>query len=157
VVYFADDDNAYDVQLFAELPATRQLSMVGVGFRGASRYQGCHTTTVNPSQEDTGGGKIDSIVTNLALGRKYPIDMAGFAFSTAVLLEKQVRFQKCWTKGHLESKMVESIVGDNMSEIEPLAGGCTRILAWHVETGGVRLEKPRTVAPAEFELLQRLI
>jgi galactosylgalactosylxylosylprotein 3-beta-glucuronosyltransferase 3 len=139
VVYFADDDNAYDIQLFAELPATLQLSMFSVGFRGASRYQGFH---VDPQQT----GRIDRIDTNLDLGRKYPVDMAGFAFSTAVLLEKHVRFDPAWPRGHLESAMVESIVGgDNLSEIEPLAGGC-------VKMGGIVVDqldqKPNDVSAA---------
>ena len=31
IVYFADDDNTYDVELFAELRKTRRISMFPVG------------------------------------------------------------------------------------------------------------------------------
>ena len=34
VVYFADDDNTYDVRLFKEILATKKISMFPVGFIG---------------------------------------------------------------------------------------------------------------------------
>jgi hypothetical protein len=35
VVYFADDDNTYDIRLFKEIATTQRISMFPVGFIGS--------------------------------------------------------------------------------------------------------------------------
>jgi len=55
VVYFADDDNGYHVQLFTELLFTRHTSIFAVGMSGGSAYERCH---VNPKT-----GTVDAILT----------------------------------------------------------------------------------------------
>ena len=59
--------------------------------------------------------------------------MAGFAFSTAALVERQPRFDPQSTAGMLETDFLSLLVND-VSELEPLAANCTRILVWHVKT-----------------------
>jgi hypothetical protein len=34
VIYFADDDNTYDIRLFKEIATTQKISMFPVGFIG---------------------------------------------------------------------------------------------------------------------------
>ena len=35
VVYFADDDNTYDIRLFKEIATTKRITMFPVGFIGS--------------------------------------------------------------------------------------------------------------------------
>lgn len=74
VVYFMDDDNAYDVQLFQELPYMTHASIFGVGMVGGGAYERCHV--------DATTGKVDEILSVWNAGRSFPIDVAGFAFAT---------------------------------------------------------------------------
>jgi len=45
VVYFADDDNTYDIRLFNEIATTQRISMFPVGFIGS---QGTEDTVFTP-------------------------------------------------------------------------------------------------------------
>ncbi|KAJ3209579.1 hypothetical protein HDU82_000565, partial [Entophlyctis luteolus] len=55
VVYFGDDDNAYDIRLFKELRKTTGVSVFGVGF-SVGQYERC---VVNPQT-----GKVERFATN---------------------------------------------------------------------------------------------
>jgi len=59
--------------------------------------------------------------------------MAGFAFSTTALLAKKPRFLASSTAGMLETDFLSALVSE-VSDLEPLAANCTRILVWHVKT-----------------------
>lgn len=61
--------------------------------------------------------------------------MAGFSFTTSVFKEFTPRFSSKWPGGYLETKFLELIV-ENKVDLEPLAGNCSRVLAWHVKTSG---------------------
>lgn len=77
VLYFADGDNAYDLRLASELVQTRGLSVFPVGFTAKLLYERCVV--------DKASGRVTSFV-GWRGGRKYPIDMAGFAMSLQVRL-----------------------------------------------------------------------
>jgi hypothetical protein len=50
VVYFADDDNTYDIRLFKEIATTQRISMFPVGFIGSQgmvRPQPAHAIYCN--------------------------------------------------------------------------------------------------------------
>ena len=164
VIYFADDDNGYDVQLFTELLYTRYTSIFAVGLSGGSAYERCHVN------EDT--GKVDAILTSwepryripikgkpgkfTRPKRKYGIDMAGFALSTTALLTKEARFTPKSTSGMLETDFLSQLVND-VSELEPLAANCTRILAWHVKTIEPQYFNNPEKDESTFQLLKSLV
>jgi len=132
VVYFMDDDNAYDVQLFHELAYATNIGVFGVGMPGGSAYERCH---VDPET-----GKVDKLLTTWAAKRMFPIDMAGFCFAThhlarATASGNKLRFTPRSKPGFLENDFLSFIAG-SVSEMEPLAANCTRILTWHVKTVG---------------------
>ena len=133
VVYFGDSDNAYSVLLFPELLKTQRVSVFGVGFSGKRIYERCH---VNPRT-----GKVDQIFGWGHWKRKYPMDMAGFAFHTSILQEKHPRFEHSWTKGFLESNFLDLLIED-LGELEPLCNNCTSIYTWHVKTDSVYTDAP---------------
>ena len=69
VVYFADDDNAYDTTIFEEMRYTKKVSMFPVGLMNTI---GLSTPIVNRSS-----GKIVGFHDPWIHGRKFAVDMAG--------------------------------------------------------------------------------
>lgn len=80
VLYFADGDNAYDLRLVAELVQTKAVSVFPVGFTAKKLYERCVV--------DGSSGKVIGFVGWWG-GRKFPVDMAGFALSLEVNTSEQ--------------------------------------------------------------------
>ncbi|XP_063420156.1 galactosylgalactosylxylosylprotein 3-beta-glucuronosyltransferase 2-like [Mytilus trossulus] len=127
VIYFADDDNAYSLEIFEQMRYTKKLSMWPVGLSGGRTYE-------TPILKD---GKVIKFLAWKAEKRKFPIDMAGFALNANVLWTyKPMRFSTDADPGMLETKLLERCC--TWEEIEPLAENCTKIMVWHTRT-----EKPK--------------
>ncbi|XP_030636076.1 galactosylgalactosylxylosylprotein 3-beta-glucuronosyltransferase 3 [Chanos chanos] len=127
VVYFADDDNTYSLQLFEEMRYTQRVSVWPVGLVGGMRFE-------RPVVE---GGKVVRFHTGWRPSRPFPIDMAGFAVSLRlVLANPDARFDGEAQMGYLESSFLQNLV--TMEELEPKADMCTKVLVWHTRT-----EKPK--------------
>lgn len=75
VVYFADDDNAYDTRLFEEIRKTKKISVFPVGL-----ISGRPVSTPIVKK-----GKVVDYYEGWIGDREFPIDMAGFAFSVKLL------------------------------------------------------------------------
>jgi Glycosyltransferase family 43 len=163
VIYFADDDNGYDIQLFTELTYTRHASVFAVGLSGGAAYERCHVNEAT--------GKVDAILStwkprNLPrVGgasitprlRKFGIDMAGFALSTTALVTSQARFHQRSLAGWLETDFLSILVKD-VSELEPLAANCTIILAWHVKTSEPQwMHNPEPDGDVTFKLIKSML
>ncbi|XP_048061018.1 galactosylgalactosylxylosylprotein 3-beta-glucuronosyltransferase 2 isoform X2 [Megalobrama amblycephala] len=67
VVFFADDDNTYSLELFEEMRSTRRVSVWPVGLVGGRRYE-------RPLVEK---GKVVGWYTGWKADRPFAIDMAG--------------------------------------------------------------------------------
>lgn len=127
VVYFADDDNTYSLQLFEEMRSTQKVSVWPVGLVGAMKYE-------SPVVQ---GGKVVRFHTGWKPSRPFPIDMAGFAVSLRlVLANPDACFDGEAPMGFLESSLLQGLV--TMDELEPKADNCTKVLVWHTRT-----EKPK--------------
>ncbi|XP_076828327.1 galactosylgalactosylxylosylprotein 3-beta-glucuronosyltransferase 3 [Brachyhypopomus gauderio] len=127
VVYFADDDNTYSLQLFEEMRHTQRVSVWPVGLVGGMRFE-------RPVVED---GRVVGFHTGWRPSRPFPIDMAGFAVSLKLLLANpEARFDGDAQMGFLESSLLQSLV--TVDELEPKADMCTKVLVWHTRT-----EKPK--------------
>ena len=134
VVYFGDDDNTYDLRLFPALRETKTVGMLPVGLFGMSSIERC---VVNRTT-----GRIMSISSGyLQRARTFPIDMAGFAFHTDLLLPNntkrprphgKVRFNWMWAPGSLETRFLEQLV-EKRSDVNPLGDNCTKLYAWHTK------------------------
>ncbi|XP_003745152.1 galactosylgalactosylxylosylprotein 3-beta-glucuronosyltransferase sqv-8-like [Galendromus occidentalis] len=122
VVYFADDDNAYDIRLFGEIRKTKKISMFPVGCISGT---GVSTPIVHRN------GSLLGFHDNFYKERIYPIDMAGFAVNTDLILNSTAEFER--KTGYLEDHFLRDLQFHN-GEIEFLADNCTRILVWHVRT-----------------------
>ena len=127
VVYFADDDNAYDHRLFDELRQIRKVGLFATGFSGGANFEACIL--------DKETGKIKSFATNF-VGysgnfRKYNVDMGGFAINAALILQRpEWRISPKSKKGFMETDMVAAFI-DDLDEAEPI-GNCTDVYLWHM-------------------------
>jgi len=128
VVYFLDDDNAYDVRIFPELLYTKNVSVGAVGLPSPSNYERCHVNEIN--------GTVDRLLSGWSqqIRRPFGIDMAGFAFSASLLTNHFIRFSRQSEKGFLEHDFMKRLIDGRLEILEPFGGNCTRILTWHVRT-----------------------
>ncbi|NXD53955.1 B3GA2 glucuronosyltransferase, partial [Corvus moneduloides] len=130
VLFFADDDNTYSLELFQEMRTTRKVSVWPVGLVGGRRYE-------RPVVEN---GKVVGWYTGWRADRPFAIDMAGFAVSLQVILShpKAVFKRRGSQPGMQESDFLKQIT--TVEELEPKANNCTKVvLVWHTRTEKVNL------------------
>ncbi|XP_073771222.1 galactosylgalactosylxylosylprotein 3-beta-glucuronosyltransferase 1 isoform X2 [Danio rerio] len=125
VVYFADDDNTYSLELFEEMRWTHKASVWPVAFVGGLRYE---------SPKINSQGKVSGWRTVFDPRRPFAIDMAGFAVNLQLILSKpQAYFKLKGVKGgYQESSLLQDLV--TLSDLEPKADNCTKVLVWHTRT-----------------------
>ncbi|XP_007902388.1 galactosylgalactosylxylosylprotein 3-beta-glucuronosyltransferase 2 [Callorhinchus milii] len=124
VVFFADDDNTYSLELFEEMRLTRKVSVWPVGLVGGRRYE-------RPLVED---GHVVGWYTGWRPDRPFAIDMAGFAVNLQVILSNpKAVFKRGGSQpGMQESDFLKQIT--TVQELEPKAANCTKVLVWHTRT-----------------------
>ncbi|XP_035430162.1 galactosylgalactosylxylosylprotein 3-beta-glucuronosyltransferase S isoform X2 [Spodoptera frugiperda] len=120
VLYFGDDDNTVDLQLFDEIRNTKKVSMFPVGLIGDYGVS-------SPVVTD---GKVVAFFDSWVGSRTFPVDMAGFAINIKFL--KDTAYMPYKT-GLEEDRFLVSL-GLKFDEIEPLADNCSKILVWHTKT-----------------------
>uniref|UniRef100_A0A182SQC2 Galactosylgalactosylxylosylprotein 3-beta-glucuronosyltransferase n=2 Tax=Neocellia TaxID=44535 RepID=A0A182SQC2_9DIPT len=121
-LYFADDDNTYNLKLFEQLRHVRKVAMFPVGL--ISKYQVSSPIVKN--------GTITGFYDGWLGGRKYPLDMAGFAVSVK-FLHSRPKAQMPFKPGYEEDGFLRSLEPLELKEVELLASNCTEILTWHTQ------------------------
>ncbi|XP_069062875.1 galactosylgalactosylxylosylprotein 3-beta-glucuronosyltransferase 1-like [Pleurodeles waltl] len=130
VVYFADDDNVYSLQLFEEMRHTQKVSVWPVAFAGGLRYESVDVDTF---------GKVKGWKVKYDLQRAFAIDMAGFAVNLNLIIKKHnAWFPEQGYSGKMESRFLEGLAV--MEDLEPKASNCTKILVWHTRTQGPNVQ-----------------
>lgn len=132
IVYFADDDNTYDLALFDEIRKTERVSVLPVGFVGG---QGISSPVVE-------NGKVIGFTDDWFAGRKFPVDMAGFAVSVDFVTVRTNASMPYWA-GYEEDVFLQTL-GVDLADLEPLASQCTEVLVWHTKT--VKVPQPKIMA-----------
>ncbi|XP_051880665.1 galactosylgalactosylxylosylprotein 3-beta-glucuronosyltransferase 2 [Pristis pectinata] len=124
VVFFADDDNTYSLELFQEMRLTKKVSVWPVGLVGGRRYE-------RPLVEQ---GHVVGWYTGWRPDRPFAIDMAGFAVNLKVILSNpKAVFKRGGSQpGMQESDFLKQIT--TVQELEPKAANCTKVLVWHTRT-----------------------
>uniref|UniRef100_A0A182QH33 Galactosylgalactosylxylosylprotein 3-beta-glucuronosyltransferase n=1 Tax=Anopheles farauti TaxID=69004 RepID=A0A182QH33_9DIPT len=122
ILYFADDDNTYNLKLFEQLRHVRKVAMFPVGL--ISKYQVSSPIVKN--------GTITGFYDGWLGGRKYPLDMAGFAVSVK-FLHSRPKAQMPFKPGYEEDGFLRSLEPLELKEVELLASNCTEILTWHTQ------------------------
>lgn len=79
------------------------------------------------------GGKFVGFYDGWIAGRKFPVDMAGFAVSVKFLLQRPNATMP-FKAGYEEDGFLKSLAPLEPKDIEFLAENCTRVLAWHTQT-----------------------
>jgi hypothetical protein len=131
VVYIADDDNYYDPKLFREIRKTERVSVFPVGNHGPGGVE-------RPIVKN---GKITGWNADWK-SRKFPVDMAGFAFDAEVLRSLEAPLWRYKGRGG-ETEFLESFVR-SQDELECLCSGCTKCYVWHnqplrsIPSGGLK-------------------
>ncbi|XP_043929046.1 galactosylgalactosylxylosylprotein 3-beta-glucuronosyltransferase 1-like isoform X2 [Protopterus annectens] len=117
VVYFADDDNTYSLEVFDELRYTKKVSVWPVAFVGGLRYEAPKLSTT---------GRVVGWKTVFDPKRPFAVDMAGFAVNIQLILQKpNAIFRLEGVKGgYQETSLLKDLV--IMEELEPKAANCTK-------------------------------
>ncbi|TRY65620.1 hypothetical protein DNTS_023806 [Danionella cerebrum] len=125
VVYFADDDNTYSLEVFEEMRWTRKASIWPVAFVGGLRYEAPKINTE---------GKVFGWRAVFDPHRPFAVDMAGFAVNLQLILSKPHAYFKLKgvKGGYQESSLLKDLV--TLSDLEPKAENCTKVLVWHTRT-----------------------
>jgi hypothetical protein len=120
VIYFMDDDNDALPQLFLELRTVQRLALLPVGNLGPNQVE-------RPVVKD---GKIFRWEAGW-LERRYPVDMAGFAFHSSLLAEMSPPYWDFVGPGRGgESEFLSKLAPDE-TVFEFLCHDCTRCVVWH--------------------------
>uniref|UniRef100_A0A182SYL3 Galactosylgalactosylxylosylprotein 3-beta-glucuronosyltransferase n=1 Tax=Anopheles maculatus TaxID=74869 RepID=A0A182SYL3_9DIPT len=137
IVYFMDDDNTYSTELFDEISKIEK-GKVGVWPVGL-----------------VGGLMVEKPVLNrdgLVLGfnsawkpeRPFPLDMAGFAISSDLLLDNpQAQFSYEVERGYQESEILRHLTIAH--DMQPLANQCKDVLVWHTRTETPKLDAEKSL------------
>nr|XP_018910081.1 PREDICTED: galactosylgalactosylxylosylprotein 3-beta-glucuronosyltransferase P-like isoform X1 [Bemisia tabaci] len=123
VLYFADDDNTYDIQIFHEMRFTKKVSMWPVGL----------CTGYGVSSPIVKNGVFQGFYDGWVAGRKFPVDMAGFAVNIKFLLQRPAA-KMPYKPGFEEDGFLQSLAPFEPKEIELRADNCTKIYVWHTQT-----------------------
>ncbi|XP_011148820.3 galactosylgalactosylxylosylprotein 3-beta-glucuronosyltransferase P [Harpegnathos saltator] len=136
VFYFADDDNTYDIELFNEIRKTKTVSMFPVGL----------CTKFGLSSPILKNGKFAGFYDGWIAGRKFPVDMAGFAVSVK-FLQQRPNATMPFRAGYEEDGFLKSLAPFEPRDAQLLADNCTKVLAWHTQT-----KKNEPSAPLDMKL-----
>jgi hypothetical protein len=118
IVYLADDDNYYDSRIFAEIRQTSGVSVFPVGHLGPNGIE-------RPVVQN---GRIvgwDAAWPE----RKFPVDMAGFAFDAALLDDVSGTIFDYGARGG-ETELLEKLISSD-EELMPLCNDCSLCYVWH--------------------------
>ncbi|ODM93462.1 Galactosylgalactosylxylosylprotein 3-beta-glucuronosyltransferase P [Orchesella cincta] len=122
VIYFADDDNTYDLRLFDEIRSVKRVGMWPVGL----------LTSYGMSSPVVKNGRVTGFYDGWVANRKFPVDMAGFGVSVSMII-KNPKGNMPYVPGYEEDGFLRNL-NVKITEIEPKAENCTKIYVWHTQT-----------------------
>uniref|UniRef100_A0A6A7G1L9 Galactosylgalactosylxylosylprotein 3-beta-glucuronosyltransferase n=3 Tax=Hirondellea gigas TaxID=1518452 RepID=A0A6A7G1L9_9CRUS len=146
VLYFLDDDNSIDVRLLEQMRYTEKVSMFPVGLIGKFSVS---SPVLNKE------GRVTDFYDGWPAGRKFQVDMAGFAVNVGYL-KKQPRVTMPYIAGHEEDGFLKSL-NLQLEDIEPLANGCSEVLVWHTRTFKNQVRDVRPDKEHSSENVQQLL
>ncbi|XP_037072993.1 galactosylgalactosylxylosylprotein 3-beta-glucuronosyltransferase I-like [Pollicipes pollicipes] len=133
VVYFADDDNTYSLELFAEMRDLQSVGVWPVGLVGGVMVERPQVT----------GGRVTGWLTHWRSDRAFATDMAGFAVNVRLFLNHPTAlFSLESQRGFLETDLLTQM-GVTLDDLEVKADQCTKVLVWHTQTlkADLKIEK----------------
>lgn len=136
IVYFADDDNIYSLELFETLREIRRFGTWPVAMLAESKNK---ATLEGPI---CNGSQVIGWHTNDKSKRlrRFHVDMSGFAFNSTILWDPKrwkkptsalIRQLDTIKEGFQETTFIEQLVEDE-SQMEATPFGCSKIMNWHL-------------------------
>ncbi|KAG2664880.1 hypothetical protein I3760_16G102900 [Carya illinoinensis] len=155
IVYFADEDNIYSLQLFHSL---REIGRFGTWPVAMLEQRKDQTILEGPL---CNGSQVIGWHTNVKSKRlrRFHVDMSGFAFNSTILWDPKrrgghtsvpIRQLEIVKEGFQETTFIQQVV-ENESLMEGTPAGCSRIINWHL-----RLEARLFVYPRGWLLQKNL-
>ncbi|MBA0693523.1 hypothetical protein Goari_003893, partial [Gossypium aridum] len=147
IVFFADDDNVYTVELFESLRAIRRFGTWPVAMLAPSKNKAILEGPV------CNGSQVIGWHTNEKSKRlrRFHVDMSGFAFNSSILWDPKrwgrpysnpIRQLDTVKEGFQETTFIEQVVEDE-SQMEGILPGCSRIMNWHLHLDTSNLIYPK--------------
>jgi beta-1,3-glucuronyltransferase len=115
VIYFADDDNSYDIRVFKEMKETNLVSVWPVGM----------IAKIGVSAPIVRNGQVIGFHDPFIARRKFAVDMGGFAVDLQLFLTRP-KATMPYKVGYEEDMFLRSL-GIRISELEPKAKNCTEV------------------------------
>ncbi|KAL1546828.1 Pglcat2p [Salvia divinorum] len=147
LVYFADDDNIYSLELFENMRDISRFGTWPVGMLAQSKNKAILEGPV------CNGSQVIGWHTNEKSKRlrRFHVDMSGFAFNSSILWDPKIwhrptsnpiRQLDTVKEGFQETTFIEQIV-ENESQMEGIPLGCNRIMNWHLHLEARGLAYPK--------------
>ncbi|KAL8226316.1 hypothetical protein R6Q57_016148 [Mikania cordata] len=147
LVYFADDDNVYSLQLFESI---REISRFGTWPIAMLAQSKNKATLEGPV---CNGSQVIGWHTNEKSKRlrRFHVDMSGFAFNSTILWDPKrwekptsglIRQLDTIKEGFQETTFIQQLVEDE-SQMEPTPLGCSKIMNWHLHLEAHELGYPK--------------
>lgn len=131
MVFLMDDDNTYTLELFSEIAKIEEghVGVWPVGLVGGLMVEKPILNADNTVVGFNAAWRPE---------RPFPIDMAGFAVSTDLILKfSKAVFSYEVERGYQESEILRQIT--TREDLQPLANLCTKVLVWHTRTEKTKL------------------
>ncbi|KAA8538230.1 hypothetical protein F0562_027947 [Nyssa sinensis] len=147
IVYFADDDNIYSLELFETLRKISRFGTWPVAMLAQSKNKAILEGPV------CNGSQVIGWHTNEKSKRlrRFHVDMSGFAFNSTILWDPKrwqrptsdpIRQLDTVKEGFQETTFIEQVVEDE-SQMEGTPPGCSKIMNWHLHLEALKLVYPR--------------
>ncbi|KAK6277685.1 hypothetical protein POUND7_018008 [Theobroma cacao] len=147
IVYFADDDNVYSLELFESLRTISRFGTWPVAMLAQSKNKAILEGPV------CNGSQVIGWHTNEKSKRlrRFHVDMSGFAFNSTILWDPKrwgrpflnpTRQLDTVKEGFQETTFIEQVVEDE-SQMEGAPPGCSRIMNWHLHLDTGNLVYPK--------------
>nr|GMC48235.1 probable beta-1,4-xylosyltransferase IRX9H [Ipomoea batatas]GMC50754.1 probable beta-1,4-xylosyltransferase IRX9H [Ipomoea batatas] len=155
IVYFADDDNIYSLELFKNIRNISRFGTWPVPMMAQSKNKAILEGPV------CNGSRVIGWHTNEKSKqlRRFHVDMSGFAFNSTMLWDPKrwhrptaspIRQLDTIKEGFQETTFIEQLVEDE-SQMEGIPSDCSRVLNWHLH-----LESRELVYPKGWLILRNL-
>uniref|UniRef100_A0A0D6R4I0 Glycosyltransferases n=1 Tax=Araucaria cunninghamii TaxID=56994 RepID=A0A0D6R4I0_ARACU len=143
IVYFADDNNVYTLELFEQLREIKRFGTWPVGMLAQNESRAvlegpvCNSTKVIGWHTNEGSKRLC----------RFHVNMSGFAFNSTILWDPQkwgrptlehIRQLDTGKDGLQDTQFIEQVIEDE-SQMEGMAYGCSKIMVWdlHLEASGL--------------------
>ncbi|OAY73705.1 putative glucuronosyltransferase [Ananas comosus] len=136
IVYFADDDQIYSVDLFEEMRKIRRFGTWPIAVLSKARKR------VLLQGPLCNGSQVIGWHSNQRsrVPRRFHIGLSGFAFNSTILWDP-----KRWRRPTFENIRIHSAGKEGSqdeSQMQGLADNCSRIMVWHLNLEAPRLNYP---------------